>query len=125
MLIQIYCNIRRLPSCEAVRVMQTCDVGSIDGIQLTSIGHLHEGGPPENSLYCPSIYTPRLSSGQTLYAMVFKPHNFTLGVQYPTILNVYGGPEVQTVNNTFKVCHKRVDVDVCAKATDTLFFFLF
>lgn len=107
MLIQIYCNIRRLPSCEAVRVTQTCDAGSIDGIQLTSMGHLHEGCPPENSLYCPSIYTPRLSCGETLYAMVFKPHNFMLGVKYPTILNVYGGPEVQTVNNTFKVCQKK------------------
>ena len=35
--------------------------------------------------------------------MVFKPHNFKAGVKYPTILNVYGGPEVQLVSNTFKV----------------------
>lgn len=35
--------------------------------------------------------------------MIFKPHNFQPGVKYPTILNVYGGPEVQLVSNTFKV----------------------
>lgn len=105
MFVQIYCNIRRLPSCEIVRISQSCDLepGNLDGIQLISMGHLLEGGPPENSHYCPSIYNPRLSSGETLYAMVFKPHNFVLGVRYPTVLNVYGGPEVQTVNNTFKV----------------------
>lgn len=103
MLIQVYCNIRRLPSCEVFRATQTCDAGSVRGIQLRSLGYLLEGGPPENSQYCPAIYNPRLSSGETLYAMVFKPHNFTLGVRYPAVLNVYGGPEVQTVNNTFKV----------------------
>lgn len=35
--------------------------------------------------------------------MVFKPHNFVSGQKYPTILHVYGGPEVQLVTNTFKV----------------------
>jgi len=35
--------------------------------------------------------------------MVFKPHNFIPGHKYPTILHVYGGPEVQLVTNTFKV----------------------
>jgi dipeptidyl-peptidase 9 len=62
-----------------------------------------QGGLPESPIYSPSIYSPRISSGDILYAMVFKPHNFTLGVKYPTVLNVYGGPEVQTVSNTFKV----------------------
>ena len=113
MLIQVYCNIRRLPSCEVFRVKhnttpcdeKTDDITECDvkDIELCSLGYLQEGGPPENSQFCPSIYSPRLSSGETLYAMVFKPHNFTLGVRYPTVLNVYGGPEVQTVNNTFKV----------------------
>lgn len=31
-----------------------------------------------------------------------RPHNFKPGMVYPTILNVYGGPEVQTVSNSFK-----------------------
>lgn len=32
----------------------------------------------------------------------FRPHNFKPGMIYPTVLNVYGGPEVQTVSNSFK-----------------------
>ena len=34
--------------------------------------------------------------------MVFKPHDIQMGVKYPIILSVYGGPEVQLVSNTFK-----------------------
>jgi hypothetical protein len=34
--------------------------------------------------------------------MVFKPHDLQMGVKYPVILSVYGGPEVQLVSNTFK-----------------------
>lgn len=37
-----------------------------------------------------------------LTAINFRPHNFKPGMVYPTILNVYGGPEVQTVSNSFK-----------------------
>lgn len=85
-----------------MRLVQTCQNGGVNGIQLSLMGYLHEGGKPETQ-YCPQIYSPQLPSGEIVYAMVFKPHNFQLGVKYPTVLNVYGGPEVQTVNNTFKV----------------------
>lgn len=105
-MVQIYCNIHRLPSCEVFRVALPDDSssnGNVRAVTLKSLGYLMEGGAPENANYCPLIYSPRLASGETLYAMVYKPHNFTLGVRYPTVLNVYGGPEVQTVNNTFKV----------------------
>lgn len=105
MMLQIYCNIHRLPSCEIFRVASangSCP-GDDCGVVLKPLGYLMEGNAPDNPSYCPSIYSPRLSSGETVYAMVFKPHNFALGVRYPTVLNVYGGPEVQTVNNTFKV----------------------
>lgn len=88
-----------------------CESGSVHGVELTSLGYLIEGGPPENFQYSPAIFSPRLPSGETLYAMVFKPHNFELGVRYPTVLNVYGGPEVQTVNNTFKVRHSESNCD--------------
>lgn len=103
LLIQVYCNIQRLPTCEVLKITQNCPSGGVGGISLTSMGYLLEGGPTENPQYCPSIYSPRLTNGETLYSMVFKPHNFTLGVKYPTVLNIYGGPEVQTVSNTFKV----------------------
>lgn len=34
--------------------------------------------------------------------MLFKPSGFDPEKQYPTVLNVYGGPEVQLVSNSFK-----------------------
>ncbi|XP_068156351.1 dipeptidyl peptidase 9 [Drosophila tropicalis] len=101
----VYCNIQRLPSCKVMRVNQTCQNGGVNGIQISLVGYLHEGDKPEPQ-YCPQIFRPQLSSGDIVYAMVFKPHNFELGVKYPTVLNVYGGPEVQTVNNTFKGKHQ-------------------
>lgn len=87
-----------------LRITQNSESGGVCGLELQTLGILQEGGVPENPKYCPSIYSQPLSSGDLVYAMVFKPHNFTVGVKYPTVLNVYGGPEVQTVNNTFKVC---------------------
>jgi len=103
MLIQVFCNIQRHPTCEVLKIAQTSANGDIDGLLLTTMGYLLEGGSPDNQQYCPTIYSPRLTNGDLLYAMVFKPHNFMPGIKYPTVLNVYGGPEVQTVNNTFKV----------------------
>ncbi|XP_017967376.1 dipeptidyl peptidase 9 isoform X2 [Drosophila navojoa] len=102
LMLLVYCNIQRLPSCKVMRVTQTCQNGGVNGIQISLVGFLHEGGKPEPQ-YCPQIFRPQLPSGDIVYAMVFKPHNFQLGVKYPTVLNVYGGPEVQTVNNTFKL----------------------
>jgi dipeptidyl aminopeptidase/acylaminoacyl peptidase len=58
---------------------------------------------PEGEFYYPELYTHQISSGDILYAMVFKPHCFQPGNKYPTVLNIYGGPEVQLVSNTFKV----------------------
>ncbi|KAH8340890.1 hypothetical protein KR059_009332 [Drosophila kikkawai] len=105
LMLLVYCNIQRLPSCKVMRVNQTCQNGGVNGIQISLVGYLHEGGKPEPQ-YCPQIFRPQLPSGDIVYAMVFKPHNFQLGVKYPTVLNVYGGPEVQTVNNTFKGKHQ-------------------
>ncbi|XP_017058593.1 dipeptidyl peptidase 9 [Drosophila ficusphila] len=105
LMLLVYCNIQRLPSCKVMRVNQTCSNGGVNGIQISLVGYLHEGGKPEPQ-YCPQIFRPQLPSGDIVYAMVFKPHNFELGVKYPTVLNVYGGPEVQTVNNTFKGKHQ-------------------
>uniref|UniRef100_A0A182RYC3 Dipeptidyl-peptidase n=1 Tax=Anopheles funestus TaxID=62324 RepID=A0A182RYC3_ANOFN len=111
--LQTYCNISTLPSWELIRIRHDADgnnsngrsvspASAIETLELISVGFLAEGGPSENTQYNPSIYSPQISTGDVLYAMVFKPHNFMLGVKYPTVLNVYGGPEVQTVSNTFK-----------------------
>jgi dipeptidyl aminopeptidase/acylaminoacyl peptidase len=38
-----------------------------------------------------------------LFGMVYKPHCMAPGLKYPVMLNVYGGPELQLVSNSFKV----------------------
>lgn len=101
--VQSYCNLTHLPACEVLKVTNTYSNYSVDGIKLSPMGHIMEGGITQNQQYCPIILSSQLSSGETIYSMVFKPHNFMTGVKYPTVLNVYGGPEVQTVSNTFKV----------------------
>ncbi|KAL0966661.1 hypothetical protein UPYG_G00298010 [Umbra pygmaea] len=50
----------------------------------------------------PEIFDFPGKSGFQLYGMVYKPHNLQPGRKHPTILFVYGGPQVQLVNNSFK-----------------------
>ncbi|MPC58116.1 Dipeptidyl peptidase 8 [Portunus trituberculatus] len=65
---------------------------------------LSEGLREIKSLVVPEVFTTRIASGDVVYSMVFKPHGFTPGRKYPTVLCIYGGPQVQLVTNTFKVC---------------------
>uniref|UniRef100_H3D0G3 dipeptidyl-peptidase IV n=1 Tax=Tetraodon nigroviridis TaxID=99883 RepID=H3D0G3_TETNG len=57
---------------------------------------------------CPGDYSPpeifdfQGKSGFQLYGMVYKPHSLQPGRKHPTVLFVYGGPQVQLVNNSFK-----------------------
>ncbi|XP_045621512.1 dipeptidyl peptidase 8 isoform X2 [Procambarus clarkii] len=63
---------------------------------------LSEGLREIKSLVVPEVFTTRINSGDSIYSMVFKPHNFSPGRKYPTVLCIYGGPQVQLVTNTFK-----------------------
>ncbi|XP_054252143.1 dipeptidyl peptidase 9 isoform X6 [Indicator indicator] len=57
---------------------------------------------------CPPDYVPpeifhfHTQSDVELYGMVYKPHDVQPGKKHPTVLFVYGGPQVQLVNNSFK-----------------------
>ncbi|XP_026544838.1 dipeptidyl peptidase 9-like [Notechis scutatus] len=57
---------------------------------------------------CPADYIPpeifhfHTPSDVELYGMVYKPHDLQPGKKHPTVLFVYGGPQVQLVNNSFK-----------------------
>nr|XP_060611592.1 dipeptidyl peptidase 8 [Anolis sagrei ordinatus] len=62
---------------------------------LDSAGPLPDYIPPE-------IFSFESSSGFELYGMMYKPHNLQPGKKYPTVLFIYGGPQVQLVNNRFK-----------------------
>lgn len=59
------------------------------------------------SVACPEYHPPDLFSyksvcGRTMHGLYYKPHDFQSGVKYPTVLMVYGGPQVQQVTNSFK-----------------------
>ncbi|GCC38590.1 hypothetical protein chiPu_0017105 [Chiloscyllium punctatum] len=58
------------------------------------------GCPPD--YVPPEIFNFPSKSGFKLYGMLYKPHNLQPARKYPTILFVYGGPQVQLVNNSFK-----------------------
>lgn len=100
MLVTVYSSIKKLPTCQVFRVSQSD--WTVESITLTPVGYLLEPSSPESDLFAPEIYTHKIISGDTIYSMIFKPHNFQPGVKYPTVLNIYGGPEVQLVSNTFK-----------------------
>ncbi|MGH0188011.1 UNVERIFIED_CONTAM: hypothetical protein FKN15_027716 [Acipenser sinensis] len=58
------------------------------------------GCPPD--YIPPEIFDFPGKSGFQLYGMVYKPHNLQPGRKHPTLQFVYGGPQVQLVNNSFK-----------------------
>lgn len=101
MMVTVYSNIQKPPACQVFKL--THSNGNAEAVTLSPIGYLLEASPPVNQRYCPEIFKHQIASGHVLYAMVFKPHNFKPGKKYPTVLNVYGGPEVQLITNSFKV----------------------
>uniref|UniRef100_A0A8D9DS68 Dipeptidyl peptidase 9 n=2 Tax=Cacopsylla melanoneura TaxID=428564 RepID=A0A8D9DS68_9HEMI len=102
MCVAVYSNIKILPECQVFRI--THSDWTVEGVSLSPVGYLLEPATPsiDLSLHCPELFTHCISSGDILFAMVFKPHDFEPDKKYPTVLNVYGGPEVQLVSNTFK-----------------------
>ena len=70
------------------------------------------------------MFSHTISSGDKLYGMVFKPHDLQMGVKYPIILSVYGGPEVQLVSNTFKGKINRNDTDTGTVDSQHIEYFL-
>ena len=50
----------------------------------------------------PELFSYPSSCGHQMHGMIFKPHRFQPDTRYPTVLMVYGGPQVQLVSNSFK-----------------------
>ncbi|XP_054260848.1 dipeptidyl peptidase 9 [Macrosteles quadrilineatus] len=96
----VYSNIQKLPASQVFRITHTD--WTVDGVNLTPIGYILEPSVPEVEIHAPELFTHKMQSGEILYAMLFRPHGFQHGRKYPVLLNVYGGPEVQLVSNTFK-----------------------
>ncbi|CAL4067200.1 unnamed protein product, partial [Meganyctiphanes norvegica] len=106
-----YSNMHLLTFCRAVQLIQGGTINFSDhfvGVGKYSIflqilyKSVSEGLREIRPLVVPEVFTTRISSGDVIYSMVFKPHNFQPGRKYPTVLSIYGGPQVQLVSNTFK-----------------------
>lgn len=50
----------------------------------------------------PEIFSFPSKSGFDLYSMLYKPLNLVPDRKHPTVVFVYGGPQVQLVNNSYK-----------------------
>ncbi|XP_050035514.1 dipeptidyl peptidase 9-like [Dermacentor andersoni] len=50
----------------------------------------------------PELFSHTISSGHVVFGLVFKPAHLEPQRRYPTVLTIYGGPEVQLVTNSFK-----------------------
>ncbi|XP_003738977.1 dipeptidyl peptidase 9 [Galendromus occidentalis] len=68
------------------------------------IGNLMEQANPGERHQIPELFSHQLSSGDTVYGVIFKPRSLDESNphKFPTVLNIYGGPEVQMVTNSFK-----------------------
>uniref|UniRef100_A0A8C2X5P8 dipeptidyl-peptidase IV n=1 Tax=Cyclopterus lumpus TaxID=8103 RepID=A0A8C2X5P8_CYCLU len=62
---------------------------------MESSGFPFDSTPPE-------IFSFTGKSGFELYGMLYKPHHLVPGRKHPTVVFVYGGPQVQLVNNSYK-----------------------
>lgn len=49
----------------------------------------------------PELFCCKLASGELIYGSIFKPEFMESGARYPTVLEIYGGPEIQLVSNNF------------------------
>ena len=100
----VFSSVHNPPSCSVFRIRNSN--GTAEGVALTPVGCLHEAKPPDVNYRYPELFSYKISSGDKLCGMIFKPHRMVEGRKYPVVLCVYGGPEVQLVTNTFKVSEK-------------------
>ncbi|XP_037068857.1 dipeptidyl peptidase 9-like [Pollicipes pollicipes] len=71
--------------------------------QLVPAGLIMEPCSFEPPRWLPQLHKCRSAGGgESLYCMVYPPAGYVPGRRYPTVVNVYGGPQVQVVANTFK-----------------------
>ncbi len=63
--------------------------------------YYYVAGMPED-YHVPELFSYESESGFTMYGMLYRPHDFEPGRRYPTVMFVYGGPQVQLVTNAYK-----------------------
>ena len=100
MMSTVFSSVTSLPGCQVFSISHSDN--TVDGVTLNSNGWILQPSSPDKDFPPPELFSHCLTSGQKLYGMIYKPHNAAPGVRYPVVLNVYGGPELQLVTNSFK-----------------------
>ena len=100
MMSTVFSSVNSLPGCQVFSISHSDN--TVDGVTLNSNGWILQPSSPDKDFPPPELFSHCLTSGQKLYGMIYKPHNAAPGVRYPVVLNVYGGPELQLVTNSFK-----------------------
>lgn len=103
MFVTVYSSMSTLPGCQLFSLKCPARLpSSANLVSFTSIGYLLEPSVPESHYDKPELFSHKIQSGETLYSLIFKPAFMEAGRKYPAVMSVYGGPEVQLVNNSFK-----------------------
>lgn len=68
-------------------------------IEENRLGADHPYAPYLDQHTVPEFGTLTAEDGQTLHYSIRKPHDFDPSKKYPVLIEVYGGPHVQTVNH--------------------------
>lgn len=98
--VSVFSSVNSLPGCQAFSI-QISD-NTVHGINLQPLGWLLRPSPPDEEYPPPELFSHTITSGEEIYGLLYKPSVLRAGVKYPVMLNIYGGPELQMVGNSFK-----------------------
>lgn len=98
--VTVQSSLSQPPSSGVYRLVRAEEPGLPPSAQL--VGILLEATRTEAGYLEPELFSHTLGSGHTVYGLVFKPPRLEPQRKYPTVLTIYGGPEVQLVTNSFK-----------------------
>ena len=74
-------------------------LSSAQGEQISVLQPMDQREAREYDILPSQIVTVKTPDGITLFGRLIKPAGFRTGVKYPAVVQVYGGPGVQTVRN--------------------------
>ncbi|XP_076342792.1 dipeptidyl peptidase 9-like [Tachypleus tridentatus] len=97
MFVSIQSNITQVPFGLVYQILHNSQE-----LSTRPLGYILEHMSMDPEYPPPKLFTHQLQCGEVVYGMIFKPLHMVTGRKYPTILIIYGGPEVQLVTNTFK-----------------------
>jgi len=101
-MVSVFSNTKTEPACLISKLKFNND-NNVDNIQFQRLGWLlPQRDECDMCFPLPDIMHREISSGQTLYSIMYHPPNLDVRRKYPVILNIYGGPDFQLVTNTFK-----------------------